>query len=685
MWAIVPVLLLSASVAGAANPPLGASRLVSSGTAEAARFSGVGRMGGCTAFLILPAGAAPNAQAYVMSAGHCVDLGANDVILDRPDSRTIVFGHRYDNAPADRVSVGVRRIVYSTMKRIDVALFELNTTLDGLQAQGIRPFELAAEEAALGEAVEWAGIPVNGIPSDEVFLRTSTCTVSGRPDVIEWRWTWWAMLRNDCSDIQGGASGSPLLSVSTGRVIGVLTTGNAGAVEQGGEFQCWRDNPCEIVSGGYEYVRDTSYATSVSALALCFDASGAFSMSAPGCGLDPGGQPGVLQTEIAVRPGARWNASVATGTARRFRYKVVREGDGDCRSDAGYSSLLPVESSTRITDQLPSDTGRYHLCVAGEGSPVRFATVVHVRVDATPPAFAPEFALRTRGDGGFFFEPRLRIPELAGIRVKLDAAGVNTCGESAGYRDIYPVPLAIGPEVNRLCLIAYDLAGNAQNATAIELRAPAILPAGVVSAAAQAPGAIAPASWISIFGLNLTSGGDGTRAMIRDEGGREWPLEVVFASPRQLNARVPEGVRVGPATVTVTAPDGAAATAAVLIEESAPGLFTPNGERYGVAAVNAVDGDARQAGYSCSATGGCVSQPLPAAAVLEFVAGGFGRARDVSLQIAGYALEVLEVTAAGDVHLVRARVPEGVHVRGFLPVRIGAGGRVSRPVYIWLR
>ena len=511
--------MLAAAIGRAANPSLGGSTLVSSGTAQAARFSGVGRMGGCTAFLIRPAAAPANAPAHVVTAGHCIDLDSNNVILDRADTRTLVFRYLHDNGTPDRVSARARRIVYSTMKRIDVAVLELETSLDRLGAERISAYELSSDEIAAGEAVEWAGVPRNGIPADEMFLRTSGCTVSGRPDVIEWRWTWWEMLRNDCSDIRGGASGSPLFATATGRVIGVLTTGNAGAIEQSGEFRCWRDNPCEVVPGGFEYVPDTSYATPVTALARCFDASGAFSLSAAGCGLDPGRQPRVLEPNIAVRPGARWNAAISSTEARQFRYKVVREGDGDCRSEAGYGALLPIEAGTRITEALPAEQGRYHLCVVGEGAPVKFATLVHLRLDATPPPMPPEFVLRARGDGGFAFETRTRVPELAGMRVKLDVAASDMCAVNDGYRDIYPVPLAIGPEVQRLCLIAYDLAGNAQEPVSVDLRGPSIFPAGVVNAAGQHAGAIAPGAWMSIFGVNLTASGELPGVMLLDSAG----------------------------------------------------------------------------------------------------------------------------------------------------------------------
>jgi uncharacterized protein (TIGR03437 family) len=219
------------------------------------------------------------------------------------------------------------------------------------------------------------------------------------------------------------------------------------------------------------------------------------------------------------------------------------------------------------------------------------------------------------------------------------------------------------------------------------LRTISVFPAGVVGAAGQTSGVISAGAWVSIFGLNLTADGGPPAVMLTDATAREWALPVSFASPTQLNLFVPVGVRPGSATIGISAPGGTA-RASVRVDDAAPGLFTPDGQRYGTAAFTTVlAGGDRVPGYSCDAAGACTLQPVPGSGLLEFVAGGLGPAGPVSLRVAGYALDVVELipTETAGLHLVRARVPEGVSLRGYLPVRITAAGRTSSPVYVWLR
>jgi hypothetical protein len=92
--------------------PVGASLLVRSNSPEAARFSGVGRFGGCTAFLIRPFGATAASPAYAVTAGHCNDLSANSVILDAADTsnRSVVFEYLIDKPDSERPRARVKRI-----------------------------------------------------------------------------------------------------------------------------------------------------------------------------------------------------------------------------------------------------------------------------------------------------------------------------------------------------------------------------------------------------------------------------------------------------------------------------------------------------------------------------------------------------------------------------------------------
>ena len=82
--------------------------------------------------------------------------------------------------------------------------------------------------------------------------------------------------------VYGGTSGSPVLSVESGEVIGVNNTGS----ERG--RRCTINNPCEVdKSGNVKVIKDKGYAQNTFWIYNCVDASSeetlAFDFELPGC------------------------------------------------------------------------------------------------------------------------------------------------------------------------------------------------------------------------------------------------------------------------------------------------------------------------------------------------------------------------------------------------------------------
>lgn len=118
---------------------------------------------------------------------------------------------------------------------------------------------------------------------------------------------------------------------------------------------------------------------------------------------------------------------------------------------------------------------------------------------------------------------------------------------------------------------------------------PSITPNGVVSAANYGGfSAIAPATWIEIYGVNLANtrgqvwgGADfkGTQAPSALGGttvtiaGR--PAFVDFVSPGQVNAQVPSGVPSGRQPMTVTTAGGVSIGYSIVVNPLEPGLLAP--------------------------------------------------------------------------------------------------------------
>ena len=115
-------------------------------------------------------------------------------------------------------------------------------------------------------------------------------------------------------------------------------------------------------------------------------------------------------------------------------------------------------------------------------------------------------------------------------------------------------------------------------------------PGGVVTATSYGGfSAIAPATWIEIYGVNLSttllrtwSGDDfkgaqaptslgGTTVTV---GGK--PAYVDFVSPGQVNAQVPSGIASGPQPVVVTTFGGASLATTVTVNAVQPGILAPS-------------------------------------------------------------------------------------------------------------
>jgi uncharacterized protein (TIGR03437 family) len=111
---------------------------------------------------------------------------------------------------------------------------------------------------------------------------------------------------------------------------------------------------------------------------------------------------------------------------------------------------------------------------------------------------------------------------------------------------------------------------------------------GTVSATGQQAGPFAAESIVVATGTHLATGsasGDpdqppmtlaGTTVNLTDSAGVTRPAVLLSVSGTQVTYQIPPGTAVGAATVTVTAGDGAVATAQLQIVAVAPGLYTQN-------------------------------------------------------------------------------------------------------------
>jgi hypothetical protein len=353
MPAMVSLWLICTQLPGQEAPP--SSELLNNANGQSSKFAAVGRFQAgltCTGSLIDPSGSgATDAKAWLLTAGHCISLEPYGVIRNQPSTAPVQFNYFIDTA-GKRVTVRARATGWSTMKGVDVALVELDTTLGDLAAQGITPLHIAATTPSAGGPVFWTGISGSPIPPELQYLRLGRCTLGEKVALLEGSWIWNDDLSNDCPDLYGGASGAPLFDAESGEVVGVIGTSTLLNFEQGPDYDCQVNRPCVIRAGGTEMARDTSYASPIRGIALCFDQANVLDVQRPGCPLDSGFQLTVNSGANEVQPlvdgkPAQWNAAL-NGAARYYAYKHFPAGAGDCAISSGYSA--PVRKRRRHAD-----------------------------------------------------------------------------------------------------------------------------------------------------------------------------------------------------------------------------------------------------------------------------------------------------------------------------------------------
>jgi len=168
---------------------------------------------------------------------------------------------------------------------------------------------------------------------------------------------------------------------------------------------------------------------------------------------------------------------------------------------------------------------------------------------------------------------------------------------------------------------------------------PVITPGGIVSASAFGGfAAIAPGSWIEIYGNDLTasaalqwSGSNFTNGVGPTQlgdvtvsiGGKAAFID--YISPSQVNALVPSNAPVGPVEITVTNSVGASANFPIYVDQTQPGFLAPSsfmisGKQY----VAALFTDGQTFALPQSAIPGVPSHPANVGDTLIIYGVGFG-------------------------------------------------------------
>jgi Zn-dependent metalloprotease len=239
-------------------------------------FTGVAALSNCSASVIRFADSKETDQAFGLTNGHCYEGGMpepGEVVVDQPSDRTFTL---LDKSGEELGDVQATKLLYSTMTKTDISLYQLGKTYQELsdEFQGFAPLTLAEKAPADGTAI--------GVVSG-YWKKIYSCSVD--KTVYQLKEAGWTMDKSikykqpGCETI-GGTSGSPVVDASTHEVIGANNTGN----EDGA--RCTLNNPCEVDENGNVTVeKGAAYGQQTWWIYTCLTADHTLDLTKDGCEL----------------------------------------------------------------------------------------------------------------------------------------------------------------------------------------------------------------------------------------------------------------------------------------------------------------------------------------------------------------------------------------------------------------
>ncbi|TDW69940.1 S1 family peptidase [Kribbella pratensis] len=238
-------------------------------------FTGIAALSNCSASLVRYAESVSTDKALVLTNGHCYEGGflqPGQVLVNKASTRSITL-LKPDSSRAGTVRAD--KILFGTMTKTDMIVYEVNETYASIRSRlNVTPLTLAKQGPADG-----AGMAV----VSGYWKRIYTCSVQATiPQLREGDWTWQNSIKYQqpgCETI-GGTSGSPVVSTTTGELIGINNTGN-----EDGE-RCTVNNPCEVDANGNVTVdQGAAYGQQTWWLYTCLTANRTIDLNRSGCEL----------------------------------------------------------------------------------------------------------------------------------------------------------------------------------------------------------------------------------------------------------------------------------------------------------------------------------------------------------------------------------------------------------------
>jgi V8-like Glu-specific endopeptidase len=416
---------------------------------------------------------APDMPAYVLTAGHCAPTFTGSAGSNLKIEGDVQFNY-FRGTKHQRKTYQLKRINWSSMQGIDLALIELDASLSEVIADGVHPFRLS--RTPLSELPGKEILTLSAPPTSTYFTtRVAACTVDAIADIVEQPYAWRANLRHQCKDMLKGSSGGATLDRYTNEVVGIIST-----TTQGADYstRCYTDSPCEVTHGHHAWLAETSYSSPIHMLDACFT-NGVFSPQNSACLMKPSSivtpaNPDYLQKYLRLKTKetgevipAKWDFAF-TIDSTHYAFKTTRTPEL-CQSPYGYSPSIARKNS-HINAQIGNTPGIYTLCIAGVDkhgtmSPAsRSNSFIHtVELFADEPVSPPELSIK-RTNTGYNVKFSNSLPDSAVHLYKSGPANNVDCEDLKGYEHMYAglnnLTIPTGPEPMKFCSMKKNAAGE---------------------------------------------------------------------------------------------------------------------------------------------------------------------------------------------------------------------------------
>ncbi|MDO7929513.1 serine protease [Pseudomonas sp. KFB-139] len=452
---------------------LAPSRVLLNADGQNNRWNGIGRIKSrkgshCTATLIdtRSSGSPVEAPAYLLTNGHCISRRNGLIITDAEIEGTVEFNFFTDSTV---YSYPLKRVRWSSMQGVDLAIVELQPTLGELIADGIQPLRLTNQMPEDGRDILSIGAPLY---IGTGHLRMAACVHQSSGEILQQPWVWRHTVSNQCKDIAKGSSGSPLLTRDTLEMFAVLNLTNqpspeSFAIERGMEFP----------PGFPPQAPDSNFGSPVTRLNECF-IDGELNTDPQQCRLFPAHsiifeKPPRQYVKVRldaqgneVYPG--WNLKF-TVDKPFYRYKKV-DSPLQCENPVGYSHTIASQDAS-IDDPVDRQIGINWLCIVGVTSAderpshgmMRNTLTLAVELQAAGPTSEPRVHIEKNRFGSYEIN---WLRDSGGLidryTMKIGPPAKTDCADPQGFKRLLGSNLVLRRKSLpiKICTYAHDVNGQ---------------------------------------------------------------------------------------------------------------------------------------------------------------------------------------------------------------------------------